>query len=250
MTSRWFSLILLASIVTASLRAEEITVFAAASLSDALREIAKTYETASGEKLLFNFAASSTLALQIKQGAPADLFFSADEAKMNELAKGGLIVAETRRSLLSNTLVIVINAEDGTTLAAPDDLAKTAIRRIALAEPQTVPAGIYAKEYLRKVGLWEKISDKLVPTENVRACLAAVEGGNADVGIVYKTDALISKKVKAAFEVPAGDAPLISYPAAVLKASKHADAARKFIIYLASPEASAVFTRYGFLPMP
>lgn len=248
---RFFASALLAlatSSATITAPAAELNVFAAASLSDALRDLAKTYEPASGDKLRLNLGASSALALQIKNGAPADVFFSADEAKMDELAKAALIVADTRRSLLSNTLVIVVNAEGGAAISTPTDLTQPGIGRIALAEPQTVPAGIYAKEWLQKIGLWGKISARLVPTENVRACLAAVEAGNADAGIVYKTDALISKKVKVAYEVPIADGPKISYPLAVVKDTKQRDAARKFAAHLAGPEARAVFVKYGFLP--
>jgi molybdate transport system substrate-binding protein len=244
--------LLLVALLALPLRAADLNVYAAASLSDALKEIAKTYEPTSGDKLVFNLAASSALALQIKNGAPADVFFSADQAKMNDLAKAGLIADDTRRSLLSNTLVIVTHAEGGASVTRPDDLAQASVGRVALAEPQTVPAGIYAKQWLQKIGLWKKIIDKVVPTENVRACLAAVEAGNADAGIVYKTDALISKKVKIALEVPATDpaAPKISYPLAVMKDTKHADAARKFAAYLAGPAARTVFVKYGFLPAP
>jgi molybdate transport system substrate-binding protein len=245
---RRLSLLLLACASLVTARAAELNVFAAASLSDALKEIAKAYKPASGGKVRFNLGASSTLAVQIKQGAPADIFFSADEAKMDDLAKSNLIDPDTRRSLLSNTLVIVVNADAGAAISSPDDLAKPAIGRIALAEPQTVPAGIYAKAWLQKNGLWKKIVDRVIPTENVRACLAAVEAGNADAGIVYKTDALISKKVKVAYEVAVADGPNISYPLAVLKASKNVEAARKFAAYLAGPEASAVFAKFGFLP--
>lgn len=240
----------LAALLAVSVRAADLNVFAAASLSDALKEIAWAYEPASGDKLHYNLAASSVLARQIREGAPADVFFSADEAKMDDLARGGLIATDTRLSLLSNTLVIVVNAEGGAAVGNPGDLAKPAVGRVALAEPQTVPAGIYAKEYLQKAGLWKKIIDKIVPTENVRACLAAVEAGNADAGIVYKTDALISKKVKIAYEVTAAEGPKVSYPLAVMKDSKNAEAARKFAAYLASPEARAIFTKYGFLPAP
>lgn len=238
------------SLAGLSLRAADLQIYAAASLSDALKEIARTYEPASGDKLVFNLAASSALALQIKNGAPADVFFSADEAKMNDLAKAGFLAADTRRSLLSNTLVVVTHAEGGASVTRPDDLAQTSVGRIALAEPQTVPAGIYAKQWLQKIGLWKKVIDKVVPTENVRACLAAVEAGNVDAGIVYKTDALISKKVKIAYEIAATDptAPKISYPLAVLKDSKKTAAAREFAAYLAGPAARAVFAKYGFVP--
>ncbi|MEO6994673.1 MAG: molybdate ABC transporter substrate-binding protein [Lacunisphaera sp.] len=240
----------IATFCVLSLRAADLNVFAAASLSDALKEIGKTYESATGDKLHFNLAASSALARQIKEGAPADVFFSADEAKMDDLAKAGLIASDTRASLLSNTLVIVVNAEGGAAISVPADLVKPAITHLALAEPHTVPAGVYAKSYLQKVGLWDEISSRVVPTENVRACLAAVESGNAEAGIVYKTDALISKKVKIAVEISVVEGPKISYPLAVVKDSKNADAARKLVVYLASPEARTVFIKYGFLPAP
>jgi molybdate transport system substrate-binding protein len=234
---------------TGPLRAASLNVYAAASLADALQEIARTYEPASGDKPVFNFAASSALGLQIRNGAPADIFFSADEAKMDELAKAGLIASDTRRSLVSNTLVIVVATEGKVVLNHPTDLAKSGFGRIALAEPQTVPAGIYAKAWLEKISLWKSVIGKMVPTENVRACLAAVEAGNVDAGIVYKTDALISKKVKVAYEVDAADGPKISYPVAVLKEARQPAAARKFAAYLAGPEARAVFIKFGFLPV-
>jgi len=237
-------------LLVGTLRASGLNVFAAASLAEALTEIAGTYESSSGDTLRFNFAASSALARQIKEGAPADVFFSADEAKMDDLVKSDLIAADTRVSLLSNTLVIVVNAEGGAAIAVPADLAKSPVGKIALAEPRTVPAGIYAKEYLQKTALWKKIVDKVVPTENVRACLAAVEAGNADAGIVYKTDALISRKVKVAVEISVTEGPKISYPLAVVKNSKNEAAARKFAAYLASAESKAVFAKYGFLPAP
>jgi len=227
--------------------AAEVNVFAAASLTDALKEIATAYESSSGDKLVFNFGASSTLARQIQEGAPADLFFSADEAKMDSLAKGGLVVKETRKSLLSNTLVVVVPVDSNLTIASPADLATTKVRVLALAEPQSVPAGIYAKEWLKSQKLWSRVIDKVVPTENVRAALAAVESGNVDAGIVYKTDAGISKKVKIAYEVPAAGGPKISYPLAVIAASKHQEAARKLLAYLESAPALDVFRRYGFL---
>ena len=250
MKPRHLFAVLLAALFALSVHAADLNIFAAASLSDALKEVARTYEPVSGDKLVFNLAASSTLARQIKEGAPADLFFSADEAKMDDLAKAGLIAADSRLSLLSNTLVIVVNTEGGATITTPTDLAKPAVGRVALAEPQTVPAGIYAKEYLQRIGLWKQIIDKVVPTENVRACLAAIESGNVDAGIVYRTDALISKKVRIAYEIAVAEGPKISYPLAVMKESKHADAARKFAAYLASAEACAVFAKYGFLPAP
>jgi molybdate transport system substrate-binding protein len=240
--------LLLLALFAASLRATDLNVCAAASLSDALKEIAKTYERSSGDKLHFNLGASSMLARQIKLGAPADVFFSADDAKMDDLAKDDLIVTATRRRVLSNTLVIVVSADSGAAITAPADLAKPAIGRIALGEPGTVPAGIYAKAFLQKTGLWERIADKVVPTDNVRACLAAVESGDADAGIVYRTDALISRKVRIAYEIPVADGPEISYPVAVLRGAEHPEAALRLVVFLASAEARAVFANYGFLP--
>lgn len=230
------------------LSAAELNVFAAASLSDALKAMAKDYEAKTGDKLVLNLAASSVLARQIKEGAPADVFFSADLAKMDALEKDGLIASDTRAPLLSNSLVIVVNREGGPALTAPADLAQASVARIALAEPQTVPAGIYAKEYLQKAGLWNKVVGKVVPTESVRSCLLAVELGNVDAGIVYKTDALISSKVRVAYEIPAAEGPKISYPMAVVKQSKHPEAARRFAAYLKTPEALAVFVKHGFQP--
>jgi molybdate transport system substrate-binding protein len=227
--------------------ADELAVFAAASLTDALEEIAAAWEKAGGDKIVLNLGASSTLARQIDEGAPADLFLSADEAKMDSLEKKKLLLPGTRKSLLSNTLVIVVPSDSTLRISRPQDLAGPAVRSLALAEPQSVPAGIYAKEYLRKVGLWSKVIDRVVPTENVRAALAAVESGNVDAGVVYRTDAGISKRVKIAWEVPRDEGPAISYPFAVLAESERPEAARKLLAFLESPPSLAVFRKYGFL---
>lgn len=227
--------------------AAEITVFAAASLTNVLEELGAAYEARGGEHVVFSFAASSTLARQIDEGAPADLFFSADEAKMDGLEKHGALVAGTRRGLLSNTLVVVVRGDSKLVLARPQDLAATAVRVLALAQPDSVPAGIYAKEYLRRAGVWHQVIDKLVPTETVRAALTAVESGNADAAIVYKTDALISNRVKVAYEVGAGEAPQIAYPLAVVKGGRNMAGGKAFAAYLASAEALAAFRRHGFL---
>jgi molybdate transport system substrate-binding protein len=224
--------------------AAEITVFGAASLSNVLKELGATWEKHSGDKVIFNFDGSNNLARQIAEGAPADIFFSADEAKMDQLQKKGLIVAASRRSLLLNTLVVVVAADSTLAIASAQDLKK--VRVLALAEPQSVPAGIYAKEYLRGLGLWPALIDKVIPTDNVRGALAAVEAGNADAAIVYKTDALISKKVKVAFEVPLAAGPKISYPVALVADSK-VPAAAAFLDFLAGEEAKAAFLRFGFL---
>jgi len=220
-------------------------VFAAASLTDALKEIGSAYQKNSSDQAQFNFAASSILARQIQEGARADLFFSADEEKMDALEKKGLLQPGTRKNLLSNSLVIVVAREDGFALAAPEDLRKAS--RIALAEPATVPAGIYARKYFEQAGFWNDIRERVIPTENVRGALAAVESGNVDAAVVYKTDAGMSKKARIAFEIPAEAAPKISYPAALLKDGKAGAAADRFLAFLESEDAGKTFKRFGFI---
>jgi molybdate transport system substrate-binding protein len=228
-------------------RGEDVEVFAAASLTDALKEIAAGYEKSTGDKIVFNFAASSQLDLQIKAGAPADIFLSADEAKMDDLTKDNLIDTASRKDLLSNSLVVIVPADSANTVTAATDLADPKFAKIGLGQPQSVPAGIYAKEYLTKIGIWDKIETRIVPVESVRAALAAVETGNVDAGIVYKTDALHSPKVKVAFEVPIADGPVITYPAALVAGSKHAAAAKKFLDYLETDDSLKTFEKYGFI---
>ena len=244
---RTLSFILLTLLAVARAHAAELTVHAAASLTDAMKELAPLYEKANpGDRLLFNFGASSQLARQIKEGAPADVFFSADEAQMDSLDKAGLLAPGTRANLLGNTLVVVVPADSKLAVAAAADLAKPEFRKVAVAEPNTVPVGVYTKDYLTKLGLWETVLPKVVPTDNVRASLAAVESGNVEAGTVYKTDALISKKVKIAYEVPAAEGPKIRYPLAALKESKSPAQAGKLLAFLGGNEARTVFARYGF----
>ncbi len=240
------ALFCVAAMAAVGAHAAELTVHAAASLTDALKELAPAYEKASGDTLRFNFGASSQLARQIKEGAPGDVFFSADEAQMNNLEQAGALAPGTRESLLGNSLVIVVPADSKLTITSAADLAKPEIKKVAVAEPNSVPVGVYTKEYLSKLGLWEKISPKVIPTENVRASLAAVESGNVEAGTVYKTDALISKKVRVAYEVPASEGPKILYPLAALKDSKDPAAARRLLAFLGGGDARAVFARYGF----
>jgi len=246
--ARLLPAVLALSVIFLRPRAAEIMMFAAASLSDAVREIASEYLEKSGDKIVFNFASSSTLARQIAEGARADLFFSADEEKMDELEKKGLIRKETRSSLLSNSLVIVVPTDSSLGIKTAGDLRKA--KRIALAETGSVPAGIYARKYLEQARLWAELEKRVIPTENVRASLAAVESGNADAAVVYKTDAAISHKVKVAYEVPRQAAPRISYPVAVLTEARSAKPAEKFLEYLRSPEGRKKFVRFGFIVLP
>lgn len=239
-----------AALCAVACSAADLTVFAAASLSDALKELAPAYTQATGDTLRFNYGASGTLARQIREGAPADVIFSADELRVDQLEKAGLLAPGTRRTILANQLVLVVAAEGGASVPTLGDLAKADVKRLAIGEPATVPVGTYAMEHLQKLGLWSQVSSKCVPLDNVRAVLAAVEAGNVDAGFVYRTDALISKKVRIAVEVPQAEGPKITYPAAALRDAPSPAAAAKFVAFLAGPEAQAVFARYGFLPAP
>ena len=247
MRAIWTSLLFLSFLIPSRGQAAELSVFAAASLTDALQEIAAAYEKETGERLVLNLGASSTLARQIQEGAPADLFLSADEEKMNSLERKKLLLPGTRKSVLSNTLVVVVPDDSSLRITGLKDLASPAIRALALAEPRSVPAGIYAKESLGRADVWSKVIDRVVPTENVRAALAAVASGNVDAGIVYKTDARIAQRVRVAYEVPRAEGPAISYPFAVVAGSRRPAAARKLLAYLESPKAAAVFRKHGFL---
>jgi molybdate transport system substrate-binding protein len=238
----------LAGVLASAAGAGEIRVLAAASLSDVLREIAPLHARATGDTIVFAFGGSGILARQILEGAPADVFVSADTIRFDRLEAAGLVAEGTRRILAANTLVLVVAGERGAVVADFSDLVDPSIRRLAIGEPTTVPAGAYAKEHLEKLGLWPTLQRKLVPLDNVRAVLAAVEAGNADAGFVYRTDALASARVRVAREVPREDAVPIVYPAGVLTGAKSPEAARALLEFLVGTEAQAVFAKHGFLP--
>jgi molybdate transport system substrate-binding protein len=224
-------LLLAVLLCAATARGAELRVSAAASLTDVLRELGATYQKRTGTEVVFNFGASSTLATQIAHGAPADVFVSADERQMDR------VPTTVRRKLLSNVLVVVVpGASRADWLTA---------QRIAIANPETVPAGVYAKQWLMSKGLWTRLAPRMIPTDNVRAALAAVEAGHADAGIVYRTDARTSPRVRVALVV--NDGPAISYPGAVLKGAANPKDAARFLDFLASPAAKAVFRRHGFV---
>lgn len=223
-------------------QADEIRVAAAASLTEAVTEIAAAYGKESGSKATPVFAASNVLARQIEEGAPIDVFISADQANMDKVAKANLV--RDAAPLLTNSLVVVVPDDSPAKIGSAADL--DGLKRIAIGDPAAVPAGVYAKAWLSKAGLWEKLQPKTVPSENVRAALAAVESGNVDAAIVYKTDAAIAKKSKIAWTVPAKDVPEIVYPVAVCAASKHTEEAKKFVEFLRSAKATEIFKARGF----
>ena len=227
-------------------RTDEILVAAAASLTDVLKELSAAYQSKSKNTVNFNFGPSSTLARQIEEGAPADVFFSADLAQMDNLDKKGRLEPGTRKNLLSNQLVIVVPSDSKLAIASPKDLLKPEVKRIALAEPP-VPVGAYSSKYLEAEGLWDKIKPKVVPVQDVRATLASVESGNVEAGFVYKTDAAVSKKVKIVYEVPIDKGPKIVYPVAIVKESKRKDTARDFFNYIQTPASKELFKKYGFV---
>jgi molybdate transport system substrate-binding protein len=239
--------ILLLTCAQANARADEILVSAAASLTDVLKEIASGYQSKSKHTVKFNFGPSSGLARQIEEGARADIFFSADLSQMDGLDKKGRLEPGTRKNLLSNQLVIIVPADSKLAISSPKDLLKADIKRIALAEPSSVPVGVYSSKYLTDEGLWDQVKPKVVPVQDVRATLASVESGNVEAGFVYKTDAAVSKKVKIVYEVPIDKGPTIVYPVAIVKESKRKEAARDFLNYVQSPVAKDAFKKYGFV---
>jgi molybdate transport system substrate-binding protein len=234
-------------IVQANAWADEILVSAAASLTDVLNEISKDYQSKSKNTVKFNYGPSSGLARQIDEGAPADIFISADLPQMDSLDKKGRLKPGTRKNLLSNQLVIIVPADSKLAIASPKDLLKADVKRIALAEPSSVPVGVYTSKYLTDENLWDQVKPKVVPVQDVRATLASVESGNVEAGFVYKTDAAVSKKVKIAYEVPIDKGPKITYPVAIVKDSKRKDAARDFMSYVQSSGAKDAFKKYGFV---
>lgn len=225
----------------------ELQVYAAASLRDVLAELAPALERATGARAVFNLGASSDLARQIVAAHRADLFFSADEAWMDHVAAAGLVDGGSRRAPLSNRLVVVVPAGSGLEIRSAADLAAPGVRRLALASPDTVPAGKYAKAWLASKGRWESVAERVIPALDVRAALAAVESGAVDAGIVYRTDAASSKRVRVALEVPAEEGPRITYALAALAGRPRLEVARAAVAWLSGPEAGAIYERHGFV---
>jgi molybdate transport system substrate-binding protein len=228
---------------------DTITVFAAASMKNALDDADEVFTKTTGIKVTASYAASYALAKQIEQGAPADVFVSADLKWMDYLADKKLIKQDTRMNLLGNRLVLIVPADSkraNVTIAKGFDLAKLAgDGRIAVADTKAVPAGLYAKAALESLGAWAAAEPKLAQAENVRATLAFVARGETPVGIVYETDARIEPKVKIIGTFPDGSYPPATYPVAELTTSKSA-AVGKYLAFLRAQGAKAIFEKYGF----
>jgi molybdate transport system substrate-binding protein len=225
-----------------------LTVSGAISLKDALDEIAKLYKAEQpGMAVSFNLGGSGTLQRQIEQGAPVDIFISASPKEMDSLESKGLLLPDTRRNLVRNSVVLIVPAGSAG-ISSFQDLTKPAVKVIAIGEPQTVPAGKYAQEVLTHFGLYDQLKPKLVLAKDVRQVLTYVETGNADAGIVYATDAKTSSKISVVATAPADSHEPVIYPGAVIKNSANPAAAKDFLEFLAGAKARDVFQKYGFIP--
>lgn len=246
-----FSVLLLGALVlwgNPAYAGQELIVSAAASLTNAFPEIGKLFEKQHpGTKIIFNFAASGPLLQQIAQGAPVDVFASADQQTMNQAQEKGLIVPASRKNFVSNTLVLITPEKSGLPLAGPKDLASPEVKRVALGNPETVPVGRYTREALVNMGLWDQLSPKFILGESVRQVLDYVSRGEVDAGFVFATDAAIGKgKVKTVTGVQ-GHQPII-YPVALVGASQKQALAQSFVDFILSPPAQEIFKKYGFGP--
>ncbi len=223
----------------------KLTISAAASLKDAIAETEAAYKQSHANvEFINNFGSSGALAAQIDQGAPVDVFLSAAAKPMDDLVSKGLIIAGTRRNLLRNTLALIAPLDSK--LQGFQGLAGSSVRVIALGDPASVPAGQYGRQTLSALQLWDKLNSKLVLAKDVRQVLTYVETGNADAGLVYATDAQASGKVRVVAAAPESAHDPIVYPVAVVKGSRSEEAARRFVEYLGSAAAQAIFVKHGF----
>jgi molybdate transport system substrate-binding protein len=230
----------------------DILVFGAASLKNALDDANALYQRDKGHKVVVSYAASSALAKQIENGAPADIFISADLDWMDYLAQRKLIKPDTRSNLLGNKIVLIAGADSKVTLTiGPNFPLAQALGngRLAMADPASVPAGKYGKAALEALGVWPSVADKIAPAQDVRATLAFVSRGEAPLGIVYQTDAAADKGVKIVDAFPASTHPAIIYPVAVTSTSKNPETAA-YIAFLKSPAAKPAFEKQGFVLLP
>jgi molybdate transport system substrate-binding protein len=228
--------------------APKVTIFAAASTTNAVTDITATFKKQTGIEALPSFGSSSTLAKQIEQGAPASIFISADEDWMNFLAKKNLVDTESRRDLLGNRLVII--APVSSKLTKIDDVKSEIIGalgagKITTGDPDHVPVGKYTKAAMQKLGIWNDLEPKMARAGDVRGALALVERGEAELGVVYSTDAAIGKNVKIVGTFPLDSYPAVVYPVALIKGNE-TQIARKFFEFLKSSEAKDIFEKYGF----
>jgi molybdate transport system substrate-binding protein len=231
------------ALVSQSFASEKVTVFAAASLTNALNEISAQYKQENKTEVVASYASSSTLARQIEQGAPANLFISADQQWMDFVIDKNLMVADSRHTLLGNDLVLIAPKDKETKWKSLLNGGK-----LAVGDPDHVPVGIYAKESLEYLGAWDTVSPDMARTNNVRSGMALVERDEAPLGIVYGSDAVASDKVKVVGVFPADSHKPVEYPMAVVKGQDN-KAARDFYDYLKTHQAAEIFKKYGFSPL-
>jgi molybdate transport system substrate-binding protein len=225
---------------------QELLVSAAASLTNAFTDLGKQFETANpGVKVIFNFGASGALLQQIDKGALVDVFASADQKTMDQAKEKNLILTETRKDFVSNGLVLIVPTHSNLALKGVKDLADPKIVRIALGNPETVPAGRYTQEALTNAGLWEKLKPKFIYAENVRQTLDYVMRGEVDAGFVFATDAAVAKDKVQVAAVAEGHTP-IRYPVAVIEETKKKDLSQRFIDFLLGSQGQSILARYGF----
>lgn len=228
--------------------AEEVTVFAAASLTNAIDAVARVWMAETGHRVVLSYAGSSALAHQIKQGAPADIFLSASVAWMDELSASGDLRDGTRRDILANTLVLVAHGRDASPVTIDDTLDLVGLLgggRLSMALVESVPAGIYGKAALVSLGLWETVAPQVAQSDNVRTALSFVARDEAPLGIVYATDASVEDAVTVIGSFPADSHPPITYPAAIT-AQSQSPVAGVFLDYLGSEAAWAIWQEFGF----
>ena len=232
---------------SASAEQKEVYVAAAASMTDAIKEIGAEYEKAHPDvKLVYSFGSSGALQTQIEQGAPADVFISAAQKQMNALDEKGLIDKDTRKDLLENKVVLIVPKDSDLKLDSFADAAGDKVSKIALGEPKAVPVGMYSEEIFKNLGVLDAVKAKAVYGSDVRQVLGWVETGEVDCGVVYATDAAISDRVKVLTEAPADSHKPIIYPAVMVASSKNPEIAKDFLAYLSGDQAKAILTKYGF----
>jgi molybdate transport system substrate-binding protein len=233
--------------VPANAQSTTLLIAAAASLQDALKEIDPLFKSADrGITVNYNFAASGPLQQQIEQGAPVDLFISAATKQMDALQKKNLIASDTRHNILTNTLELVVPRNSTLGITSFEQLTEPKVKRISIGEPRSVPAGQYAQEVFKKLGIWEKLQPKFVYGNSVRNVLGTVESGNADAGVVYASDARITDRVKQVATASSQWHSPIVYPMAIVAASRNQQAALTYAEFLTSQQAQNIFKKYGF----
>ena len=227
---------------------QELTVSVAASMQDAMKAVAKVYqEEQPNRKIIYNFASSGTLTQQIKQGAPVDIFISANEKFMDELDKKNLLLPGTRKNLLKNDIVLITPKKgNAANISNFQQLTSTNVKRFSIGEPESVPAGRYARQVLNSLKIYDQLKPKTVFAKDVRQVLAYVESGNVDAGIVYATDAKISDRVRVVANAPENSHNSIVYPVAAIKRTQNPEAAKEFVQFLFGDRAKNAFIKYGF----